>query len=362
MPMLQGLPSPVRFLFGAGLCLLASLAAMAWLAPRGWTDHPRGRRQHARPTPRTGGIAAMATVGLGLLLGGVRLPLGGWEWAVAFAMGLMGLADDRLDLRARWKALASLAGAGVLTALTWGVLRGAGDHLPLFLGQLATKTGLAAVLMVAWYWSIPQACNLIDGMNGLALGFFLLLAISMDLPLGAGGRGAYLMGALVALLALNFPRGRQFLGDSGALFLGTLFAILGVHLLAVQSPNHLLWAFAYPIVDVLLVMSIRRANGRPLGEGDRNHFHHQWQRRLPGRPLTVWALTLAPALACMQVMQDYPGHRAVAWAGGAWLAGCAGWFYRRSRASVPARPPSRSRTPVELEDRWAEPSGPHRVA
>ncbi|HET8714819.1 MAG TPA: hypothetical protein VFM16_03270, partial [Holophagaceae bacterium] len=126
-PMLLGLPYPTRFLLGAGVCLLASLAAMAWLAPLGWTDHPRGRRQHARPTPRTGGIALMATVGLGLLLGGVRLPLGRWEWAIVFAMGLMGLADDRFDLRARWKALASLGAGILLTALTWDVLRGAGD-------------------------------------------------------------------------------------------------------------------------------------------------------------------------------------------------------------------------------------------
>ncbi|MBS1783800.1 MAG: hypothetical protein JST24_00055 [Acidobacteria bacterium] len=138
------------------------------------------------------------------------------------------------------------------------------------------------------------------------------------------------MGALAALLALNFPRGRQFLGDTGSLALGTLFAILGIHLLAVQSPNHLLFAFAYPIVDVLMVMTIRKANGRSLGEGDRNHFHHQWLDLLPGRPLAAWSLTLLPAFGCMQVLQAYPGHRVIAWAGFAWLVVAATWFFRRS--------------------------------
>jgi UDP-GlcNAc:undecaprenyl-phosphate GlcNAc-1-phosphate transferase len=360
--MLKTLPVTLRFLSGLGLCLLISLAAMRWIAPLGWMDHPRGRRQHEHPTPRTGGLALLAALGIGQSLGAVKLPLGPAEWGVVYGMGLMGALDDRFDLRARWKALASLVAAAILAALTWNLLRQAGAHLPLFQGTLATKTGLALALLWAWYWSIPQACNLIDGMNGLALGFFLMLALSMDLPLGEAGHGAYLLGALVALAALNWPRGRQFLGDTGSLSLGTLFAILGVHLLAVASPNRLLWAFAYPIVDVLMVMAIRLSIGKPLGEGDRNHFHHQWLRLFPSRPTIALGLTLLPGFACMQVLQDYPGHRAVAWAGGAWLAGCAIWFFRRSRAVAPARPPSGGRPRLELDARWTEPSGPHRAA
>lgn len=328
--MLNALPVSLRFLAGLGLCLLMSLAMMRWIAPRGWMDHPRGRRQHARPTPRTGGLALLMALAVGQALGAVQLPLRAAEWGVVFGMGVMGALDDRFDLRARWKALASLVAAAILASLTWTLLRQAGTHLPLFQGVLATKTGLALVLLWAWYWSIPQACNLIDGMNGLALGFFLMLAYSMDFPLGEAGHGAYLLGALVALAALNWPRGRQFLGDSGSLTLGTLFAILGVHLLAVTSPNRLLWAFAYPIVDVLMVMAIRLSLGKSLGEGDRNHFHHQWQRVFPSRTPVALGMTLLPGFACMQVLQDYRGHRLIAWAGLAWLFGAALWFYVRA--------------------------------
>lgn len=156
----------IRFLLGSGFCLLLSLAAMRWLAPLGWMDRPGGRRQHARTTPKTGGIALLGALALGLSLGWLALPLGGAEWVVVFAMGAMGMADDRFDLRARWKALASLVAGGVLMILTWHLLREAGTHLPLFFGQLATKTGLTVVLLMAWYWAIPQASNLIDGLNG----------------------------------------------------------------------------------------------------------------------------------------------------------------------------------------------------
>lgn len=328
--MLNPLPISARFIIGLGLCLLMSLAVMRWIAPLGWMDHPRGRRQHGRPTPRTGGLALLAALAIGQVLGAVRLPLRAAEWGVVFGMGIMGAIDDRFDLRARWKALASLVAAAILASLTWTLLRQAGAHLPLFQGTLATKTGLALALLWAWYWSIPQACNLIDGMNGLAPGFFLMLAYSMDLPLGEAGQGAYLLGALVALAALNWPRGRQFLGDAGSLALGTLFAILGVHLLAVTSPNLLLWAFAYPIVDVLMVTAIRLSLGKPLSEGDRNHFHHQWQRVFPGRALAALGMTLLPGFACMQVLQGYKYHRLIAWAGLAWLLGAALWFYFRA--------------------------------
>jgi len=327
---LSAFPPLLRFAFGALACFGLSLAAMRWIGPLGWMDTPRGRRQHERPTPRTGGIALLVALAIGQALGAVSLPLHAGEWVIVYAVGLMGVLDDRFDIRARWKALASLVAGAVLACLTWSLLRQAGPHLPLFQGYLATKTGLAFLLLWAWYWSIPQACNLIDGMNGLALGFFLLLALSMDIPLGEAGHGAYFLGAIVALVLLNWPRGRQFLGDSGSLTLGTLFAILGVHLLAVTSPNRLLWCFAYPIVDVLMVMAIRLSIGKPLGEGDRNHFHHQWQRVVPGRPAAALWLTLLPAFACMQVLQDYSGHRMVAWVGLGWLAATAVWFYVRA--------------------------------
>lgn len=335
--MLSALPQSSRFLIGLLAGLGLSWLAMRWIAPLGWTDHPQGRRQHERPTPRTGGLALLVGLGLGQILGLVHLPLNAAEWGVIYAMGLMGVADDRFDLRARWKALASLVGAALLAWLTWGVLRQAGAYLPLFMGHLATRTGLAVILLWAWYWSIPQACNLVDGMNGLALGFFLLLAVSMDLPLGDAGHGAYFLGLIVALLLLNWPKGRQFLGDSGSLSLGTLFAILGVQLLATTSPNRLLWTFTYPIVDVLMVMAIRISNGKPLGEGDRNHFHHHWQRVMGERNSAALGMTLLPAFACMQVLQDYPGHRLIAWAGAAWLVVAGSWFYLRSTGILPGQ-------------------------
>lgn len=324
-----------RFSLGFLLALILSGLLMRWLAPAGWMDTPAGRRQHDRPTPKTGGLALSGVALLGLASGLMRLPLTGAEWSIVFFMAATGALDDRFDIRARWKALAGLGAGLALALLSWGVLKGGGSHLPLLGGHLATHTGLALVLLWAWYWSIPQACNLIDGLDGLALGFFLLLAASLDFPRGPEAHGALLLGALGALLVLNWPSGAQFLGDSGSLMLGTLFAILGVKWLGRVNPNHLLCAFAYPIVDVLMVMAIRTLRGSPLGEGDRNHFHHQWLRR-SGHGWAALLLTLAPAAACMQILGDYRGHQYFAWAGLLWLTASAAFFIHRSLASQPA--------------------------
>lgn len=326
--------------FSAGLvgCLVFSAVCMRWIAPLGWLDHPRGRRTHHRPTPRTGGIALLLAILVGQVSGLLRIQISAKEWGVVYAMGLMGILDDRFDIRARWKALLSLVGALVLAWMTWPVLKGAGTYLPLLGGELATKTGLALLLLWAWYWAAPHACNLIDGMNGLAVGFFLLLTISMGSSLGLLAHWAYLLGALAGLALLNWPSGMQFLGDSGALTMGTLFAILCVHKFSIEGLDLLLWAFAYPVADVLMVMAIRASNGQSLGEGDRNHYHHQWQRVTGGHQNWSLVLTLLPSLATMQMLQDYPGHELIARAGVIWLLVAAGYFYFQS---VPFRPRTR---------------------
>src|SRR5690348_16378857 len=137
----------LRFGVGLALTLALSLICMRWVAPLGWMDHPRGRRQHGTPTPRTGGIALLVAIGLGHAFGLLQLPLPPACWVVVYGMGFMGILDDRWDIRARWKAAVSLVAALLLAWMTWGLLREASPHVPLLMGHLATKTGLALALL-----------------------------------------------------------------------------------------------------------------------------------------------------------------------------------------------------------------------
>ena len=141
-------------------------------------------------------------------------------------------------------------------------------------------------------------------MNGLCLGFSCLLLGALSAgPWSQLGSGVTpLWGALVALLLLNYPRARHFLGDTGSLSLGGLFSILVLERALPYHRGLAFWLMAYPILDVTMVVLIRAYTRRPLGQADRNHIHHWLQDHLNGRS---WLVTLALlALAGLPMTRD----------------------------------------------------------
>ncbi len=299
-----------KLVLGAALGLLLGLALIRWVAPLGWTDHPDERKKHPHPTPLTGGLMLWILVAAGQATGWLPLGLHREEWIAIHGMALMGALDDRFGLRARYKAI-----AGLLVALLLGY-HAAVDLLPVgglvHVARLDLPNRLAFTvpLAVLWFWGIPQAFNLIDGLNGLSLGLAALM-LSL-LGYGAGTEGSFLFGAVVAALVLNYPRARHFIGDCGAFLLGTLLAILALKRGLPAHPNLALWVFAYPILDVTLVVAIRLAQRRSLAEADHNHLHDWMIARLEARPrLQAWARPLAPPL--LLVLASGPMSHVMPW-------------------------------------------------
>ena len=143
-------------------------------------------------------------------------------------------------------------------------------------------------LLLLWFWFLPQAINLMDGINGLVIGFSLLVLWFLGAP-------GILLISLGALLLFNYPRARLFLGDCGALLLGTLLAILTVKARLPQNPNGFFVLFIYPMVDVSLVVASRWIRRKRLGEGDRSHLHHRTLDLLGGRAWLVTPVLLVVA-------------------------------------------------------------------
>jgi len=92
------------------------------------------------------------------------------------------------------------------------------------------------------------------------------------------------MGTLAGFMIWNYPRGRVFLGDAGAYFIGFMYAQLSIHLIARNddlSPWYVILLAAYPIVDTLFAMYrrgiVRRA---PLMSPDALHLHSLIFRRV----------------------------------------------------------------------------------
>jgi UDP-GlcNAc:undecaprenyl-phosphate GlcNAc-1-phosphate transferase len=212
-------------------------------------------------------------------------------------------------------------------------------------------------LLALWFWSVPQAFNLIDGINGLSMGFSLLLLSVFAGVLGYAPAGGYLFGGLFAVLLLNYPRARHFLGDCGSLMLGTLFAVLSAKAFAVYDANLMLWMLAYPAIDVALVMAVRTWKGVPLGSADRSHLHHYLVDKLGmRRAWLVPLILLGFALLPMTRVLSFPGHKFVS------LLGLAGLIYLALRAFRNRVDPALVIVPLRPREELEEASGANPVA
>lgn len=299
----------------APLYLLAAALAAAATALAGWPsqrlarrcgaiDVPRGRHQHRRPTPRFGGVA----VWLGLAIGAAAGLFGLWLHhpeccdplprlaavvGIAGLVCLLGMRDDVCELSPGRKLL-GLGTAGVLL-LVAGVRIEFLD-LPL-LGKVSLGP-FAAFATVVWVLACTNAVNLIDGVDGLSSGTSAVASVALALVahgMGDPATAIALMavaGACGGFLLHNREPARQFLGDSGSLQLGFLFAALSANGSTKRATAVLLTAgglaLAVPLLDSTqaFVRRFRRAAQR-LGRGhwlqklrataigDREHIHHR---------------------------------------------------------------------------------------
>ena len=86
-----------------------------------------------------------------------------------------------------------------------------------------------------------------------------------------------MMGAIAGFLVWNYPRGKVFLGDAGANFLGFMSAELSIQIVA-RNPGISAWFVialaAYPIVETLYSMYRRRFVLRTASmQPDAGHLH-----------------------------------------------------------------------------------------
>jgi len=293
------------------LSLMAALAATP-LARRAAisldiVDHPGGRKAHHAPIPYLGGVAiylafiailaagwatqshssgiAKATGQLIALVGGASL------------MALLGLLDDWYDLPALVKLGGQLLGAAILVH--------AGITIHFNHPQFSI---LETPITVVWVVGITNALNLMDNMDGLAVGtagiaacFFLLHAV-LALPAQSlvATLSAALAGACFGFLYYNWSPARIFMGDAGSLFLGYLLAAVALklsltpttpqlarlaeaagysstvsqslHAIALLAPVYVL---GLPIFDTSLVVISRLRRGVPVSQGGSDHVSHR---------------------------------------------------------------------------------------
>jgi UDP-GlcNAc:undecaprenyl-phosphate/decaprenyl-phosphate GlcNAc-1-phosphate transferase len=250
---------------------------------------------HAAPTPRIGGLCLMAALFVAQML----LPAGNDNVAElfgylvlaslpAFAAGLTEDITKNVGVVVRFVVTMASATLGVIFLdAVLGRLDVAGFDRLLLWHPFAVAFTIFAV------GGVTNALNIIDGYNGLAAGYSVIALFALAIVCALVG-DAFLLwavltmaAALIGFLAWNYPKGKIFLGDSGAYLVGFWLAEISV-LLVVRhsqiSPWFPMLLMVYPVFETVFSMYRRKIlRGSSPGHPDRLHMHQVIYMRLVRR-------------------------------------------------------------------------------
>jgi UDP-GlcNAc:undecaprenyl-phosphate GlcNAc-1-phosphate transferase len=279
----------------------------------GFVDQPGERKIHGSPTPRIGGLAVYLGF-VGAIL--ANFILEDWMAAILVAGSLLllvGIADDAWELPAWSKLIAQLAATGLVIY--------SGKVLSLFPDG---PWGDAANILLTFIWivGITNAFNFLDGMDGLASGLAVLIALFMGAVAldtnqpGLAWLAVAIIGAGIGFLPYNFRFKKQalvFLGDGGSTFLGFTLACLAVK--GNWADNNPVVSFSNPLLifgvliyDMIHITAERIVTGKVASVKEwleyvgKDHLHHRLERVLGTRQASVamiWVLTICLGLAAI---------------------------------------------------------------
>ncbi len=287
--MLIELPVITRIAAALGVALLISFIATpvvkALAQKMGAVDVPKdGRRMHDHPIPRMGGLAIffgfllstllfvpMSQSLRGMLLGGVIIVI-------------LGMLDDIYALPAMPKLLVQIVAA--LVAVLHGNVIQVLSNPNIFSSNPYWTLGIWAIpVTVIWIVAITNAVNLIDGLDGLAVGVATISSLTMLViaMLVSDGLVALMMAALaggcIGFMPYNLNPAKIFMGDTGSTFLGFILATASIQglfkfytIVSFAVPFLML---GLPLFDTCFAILRRVARGQNPMSPDRSHVHHR---------------------------------------------------------------------------------------
>ncbi|HEY5269363.1 MAG TPA: MraY family glycosyltransferase [Anaerolineales bacterium] len=241
-------------------------------------------KQHSRPTPLAGGIAMvlsalvlMTVFRLWRMPFSVLLPTA----AIVFVFGVW---DDAKGLSAPQKLVGHLIASTLLIASGSSIRFLENFSIP-FLSPIVI-TVFNWGLTIFWLVGIANSINLIDSMDGLAVGtagiafaFFMAMALVAQQSYLALF-SAIFVGICIGLYVFNVSPAWLFLGDSGAQTLGFILAAVAMIYTPNNFPQGSSWfvpilVLGVPIFDTTLVVVSRLLLHRPIFQGDLAHTYHR---------------------------------------------------------------------------------------
>lgn len=245
----------------------------------GATDRPNDRKVHAKIMPRMGGLVIYISFILGLIITQPSSPHNLGIILGSVIIVLTGILDDIYELSARVKLVSQIIAALIVVQV--GGVQVSFINLPF--GEMLEFGPMSIPITIFWIVGVTNAINLIDGLDGLAAGVsaIALFAISgMAIIMNdfyVMTVGFILLVSTLGFLKYNFYPAKIFMGDTGALFLGYMIAVLsllgfkGVTFISFIIPIIIL---GVPMTDTVFAIVRRLVKKTPISAPDKSHLHH----------------------------------------------------------------------------------------
>lgn len=255
------------------------------------------RSSHKEKATRSGGMALFFTfcVCYGLGKGVYSMSVDLYALIAFIFIALTGMADDFFSIKYREKFFLQVFAAIVLLQSENYI-----DSFHGIFGLYEIPLLASYLITIFVFIVVVNAFNLIDGIDGLAallsVKFFVLIggiiAVSsaeMNLVVPS------VVGSITGFLFFNFnPSKKVFLGDTGALLLGSMIAFFIFYILdkdsyiitdsLISRPLLVILLIIYPLADTLRASLIRMYKGQSPFLADRVHLHH----RLIDKGISHW--------------------------------------------------------------------------
>ena len=251
----------------------------------GAVDVPKdNRRMHKHPIPRMGGLAIF----LGFLLSTLvfvplSTPLRGMLVG-SIIIVILGIIDDIHALPAMPKFIVQIVAA--LIAVLHGNVIEVLSNPNIFSDNPYWVLGPWAIpISVIWIVAITNAVNLIDGLDGLAVGVATISSLTMLViaMLVSDNLVALMMAALagscIGFIPYNHNPAKIFMGDTGSTFLGFVLATVSIQglfkfytIISFAVPFLML---GLPLFDTCFAILRRISKGQNPMSPDRSHVHHR---------------------------------------------------------------------------------------
>lgn len=273
---------------------------------------------HEEPVPRIGGIGIASGVSISLYFYGIdhekEREILLWLVISTIPVFFGGLIED---LTKKVAPLIRLSLAFVSSAIAFFILNASFTRTGIdWIDQSILEImPISLILTLIIVGGVSNATNIIDGFNGLLLGYAMMSFCSIFwISFQCNDQLLYtinlvIIGGILGLFLFNFPRGRIFTGDGGAYLIGFLLIINSFLLVERNSDVSPILPFLlciYPMFETLFSMYRRVAiRGHSPFTADDIHLHTLIHRRVvpqlgsiakkhhnPITSLIIWVISL----------------------------------------------------------------------